>query len=166
MSSTRTIELRANGSSRAEEPDWQTSTAPTDTDTIFEASRLADADVPDGGYGWVVVTACSFLTFWFVGTTYSWGVIQDSLVEQQVASASTLAFVGSVAVACNAAFAILSGRLVRRFGARKIAMSGVTLMSSGQILSGFSQKSIGGLFVTAGFLMGLGVRYVHVPSSK
>ena len=96
----------------------------------------------------------------------SWGVIQDSLVEQKVAAASTLAFVGSVAVACNAAFAIVNARLVRALGARKVAMLGIMLMSIAQVLSGFSQKNIGGLFVTAGFMMGYGVRYVTVQPRK
>jgi hypothetical protein len=169
MSSTTTesrtsIELRSESSVQVEDPDWQTSTAARDTDTIVEASRIADASVPDGGYGWVIVAACSVVTFLFVGTTYSWGVIQDTLVEQKVAAASTLAFVGSLAVACNAAFAIVSGRLVRAFGARKVAILGISLMSLGQFLSGFSQTSIGGLFITAGLLMGCGVRYARAMS--
>ena len=44
----------------------------SDTADIFAASRLADSTVPEGGYGWVVIFACSVITFWFVGTTYSW----------------------------------------------------------------------------------------------
>lgn len=157
--SRTTIELRSDQSVSADNTDWQASTGPADPENIVEASRIADAAVPDGGYGWVIVAACSVITFWFVGTTYSWGVIQDALVADKLADASTLAFVGSVAMACNAAFAILSSRLVRLLGARKLAVIGIILMSMGQILSGFAQKSIGGLFVTAGFLMGYGLRY-------
>jgi hypothetical protein len=165
MSSTRTLsqapaELQSINLPEYQHQNWEASTIPADPDNIVEASRLADAAVPDGGYGWIVVSACSLLTFWFVGTTYSWGVIQDTLVEQKLASPSTLAFVGSVAVACNAAFAVVSSRLVRALGARKVAILGISSMSTGQILSGFSQKSVGGLFVTAGFTMGFGVRYV------
>lgn len=33
-------------------------------DEILESSRLADSTVPDGGYGWVVITGCSIITFW------------------------------------------------------------------------------------------------------
>ncbi|KPI40213.1 putative transporter MCH2 [Cyphellophora attinorum] len=145
MSSTVTltrssIELQARNDHEAtsNEPGWQASTQPTDPDNVFEASRIADAAVPDGGYGWVIVTASSVVCFWFVGTTYSWGVIQTALFNQKVASASTLAFVGSLAIACNAAFAIPNGRLTR---------------------------AIGGLFVCAGLMMGYGVSCCYMVVS-
>lgn len=37
-------------------------------------------------------------------------------------------------------------------------MLGVGLMGAGQILSSFSQDTIGALFVTAGLMMGYGIR--------
>jgi len=157
MSSTQTLELSEPINTLSQQ-DWNASATPASGDNIVEASRLADASVPEGGYGWVVVAACSLVTFWFVGTTYSWGVVQDALVQQRLSTPSTLAFVGSVAVASLAVFATINGRLVRAVGARKVAMLGIILMGLGQILSGFSVKTVGGLFVTAGFMMGYGVR--------
>ena len=145
-------------STATELPDWNASTSVPAVDTIVEASRLADESAPDGGYGWVIVAACSVMTFWFVGTTYSWGVIQDALVDSGLSKPSTLAFVGSLAVACNAAFAIVNARLVRAIGARKVAFLGIVLMGVGQILSGWVLKSVAGLFITAGCVMGYGVR--------
>lgn len=72
MSSTETltqtaIELRSypDREVNAAQPTWQASTQPADPDNVFEASRIADAAVPDGGYGWVIVAACSTLCFWF-----------------------------------------------------------------------------------------------------
>ena len=162
MTSTETItrssiELHSQRSIPHEESNWQASTEPADIDNIVEASRIADASVPDGGYGWVIVAACSLIAFWFIGTTYSWGVLQDALVQKHLGSASSLSFVGSLATACVAAFAIINGRLIRAVGARKMAFLGITLMAGGQILSGFAQHSIGALFVTAGLTMGYGV---------
>ena len=139
-------------------PNWNTSTYQPVADTIVEDSRIADESAPDGGYGWVIVAACSLLSFWFVGTTYSWGVLQAALVKSGLASASTLAFVGSLTVSCNASFAIVNARLIRAIGARNVAFLGVGLMGLGQILSGWALKSIGGLFVTEGLIMGYGVR--------
>ena len=127
-------------------------------DDLTRVSRLVDSTVPDGGYGWVVVACCFVLTFWFVGTTYSWGILQGALVKQHVASASTLAFVGSLTVACLAMFALVSGRMLRALGATRTALIGVTILSLGELLSGFSTRSIGGLFVCAGLVMGVGVR--------
>lgn len=34
------------------------------SDDVLEASRLADSEVPDGGYGWVVITGCAVLAWW------------------------------------------------------------------------------------------------------
>lgn len=33
-------------------------------DDVLVASRLADSTVPDGGYGWVMITGCSIMTWW------------------------------------------------------------------------------------------------------
>jgi hypothetical protein len=74
MASTTTVELQSfthNGSSRSvlvDEPP---------PDAVIAQSQLADATVPDGGYGWVIVTCCAIITWWFVGTTYCWGVIKE-----------------------------------------------------------------------------------------
>jgi hypothetical protein len=73
---------------------------PAHADTVIAESRLADAAAPDGGYGWVIIGACSVLTFWFVGTSYSWGVIQAALVEENLSSPASLSFVGSLTAAC------------------------------------------------------------------
>ncbi|KAJ7659855.1 major facilitator superfamily domain-containing protein [Mycena rosella] len=102
-----------------------------------------EAQVPDGGYGWVVVFACAVLTWWFVGTTYSWGIIQAALVKQGLSSASTLSFVGSSTVACISGLAIVNARVIRFW-----------------ILSGFATLNIGALFFTTGAITGIGTRFV------
>lgn len=153
------IELVKVPSSSAPVAEWEESTArPAATDAVVEASRLADAGAPDGGYGWTVVFACAIITFWFMGTTYSWGVIQDALVQEGLSTPSTLSFVGSTAIAGTAAFAVPNARLIRTIGARKTAFLGISVMGLAQFLSSFTMKSIGGLVFTAGVVMGYGVR--------
>jgi hypothetical protein len=132
---------------------------PANPDAIIRTSLLADAEAPDGGYGWVVVAACSVLTFWFVGTSYSWGVLQAALVEQHLSAPSTLAFVGSLTAACISLLALVNARMIRAMGARNAGLAGVALLGLGGILSGFSTGNVGGLFVTTGIIEGVGTRY-------
>ena len=130
---------------------------PSDQDSILQASRVSDSTVPDGGYGWAVVFGCSAMTFWFVGTTYSWGILQASLLQQNLSSASTLSFVGSVTAASISFLAIVNARVIRLLGARTTALLGMTLLALGEILAGFCTHNIGALFFTAGIIMGIGV---------
>ncbi|KAK7542689.1 major facilitator superfamily domain-containing protein [Phyllosticta citribraziliensis] len=146
-------------------PEWAATTAPPDPENVVEASRLADADVPDGGYGWVVVVAGAVLAWWFIGTSYCWGIIQDALVQQGVSTASTLAFVGSLTVACNAIFAPVSSRVLRWIGSRPTAFIGVSLLSGGQIISGFCTHSVPGLFVCTGVIMGAGISLCYIVAT-
>lgn len=140
-------------------------------------------DVPDGGYGWVVVAACSIMrcvssrfqvgghllhhfSYTIVldvrirsllfGELYSWGVTQAYLSRRNVASDSTLAFVGSTAIACVGGCAILSTHVIRHFGTRNAAILASTLMTLGQLLSSWSTKSLAGLFITNGLILGMG----------
>ncbi|CAG8235595.1 unnamed protein product [Penicillium salamii] len=136
----------------------ETTTAITSSsdDEVMQASRLADAEVPDGGYGWVVISACAVLTWWFIGTAYSWGIFQAALVREGLSSSSTLAFVGSLAAACISFFGILNARIIRKLGTVWSALVGIFLLGLGEVLSGFTTHNIGGLFMTAGVLMGAG----------
>jgi len=161
MNSTSTIELEGfqEASAQGSQDDFRPS------DNVIAQSQLADSNVPDGGYGWVIVSACAVLTFWFVGTTYCWGVIQTPLVQEGLASPSTLSFVGSLAVGLNAVFAITSSRLMQGIGAKWTAVLGIMLLSAGELFAGFATKSVGGLFATAGFTLGVGVSLCFVTVS-
>ncbi|KAI8954120.1 major facilitator superfamily transporter [Xylaria longipes] len=125
-------------------------------DPVLEASRLADSDVPEGGYGWVVVLSCAVLSWWTIGTSYAWGVIQGALVEAGLSSPATLSFVGALGPTLLAAVATLNSRIMRIIGVRYTGMLGVSLIGLAQILAGFAVKSVPGLFITNGVVLGLG----------
>lgn len=164
MSTTTTaIELQSP-ENVAEERQSRTTTAhpvtisASGTDEVMQESLLVDSQVPEGGYSWVVIFACAVITFWFVGTTYCWGVLQAALVEQGVSSPSTLAFVGSLTTGCISFLAVLNARVIRKLGARTTGLLGVFLLGLGEELSGFTTRNVGGLFTTVGVVMGVGVR--------
>lgn len=143
----------------ASPPEDPSTFPPSDPDTIITASLLADSLVPDGGLqSWLVILACSTLTFWFVGTTYSWGILQAALVKRNLSSPATVSFVGSLTCASISFLALVNARVIRRFGARKCAMAGVGLLGVGMGVSGWLTGTVGGLFFSVGGIMGVGAR--------
>ncbi|OJJ49590.1 hypothetical protein ASPZODRAFT_128079 [Penicilliopsis zonata CBS 506.65] len=134
-------------------------------DDVMQASLVADSEVPDGGYGWVVVCASAVLCFWFVGMNYCWGVFQAVLVQEGVSSASTLAFVGSLTTACISFMAMLNARIFRKLGPRRSGLLGICLFSLGQILASFTTDNVAGLLVTVGLIMGIGGSLLFMVSS-
>lgn len=130
----------------------------SDLEPVLQTSRLNDSTVPDGGYGWVVVSACAVTCWWWIGTPYSWGVMQSALVERDVSTPAVLAFVGSLAAALISAMALVNSVVLQKFGARKTAMMSMVLVSLSELLSSFTFQNITALFFTSGFMMGLGVR--------
>jgi hypothetical protein len=126
--------------------------------TRIVTAQSTDATFPDGGYGWIVVLSCSVIAFWFVGTSYSWGVIQKELVQEHIASASTLSFVGGLTPMCIAVFAILNARLLMSIGARWTGLLGVAFVGLGGVLASFAPRSLASLFVCVGVVEGIGCR--------
>ncbi|KAF6219007.1 hypothetical protein HO133_005551 [Letharia lupina] len=127
-----------------------------DRDNILHASQYADSTAPEGGYGWAVVFACFSISFWIVGTVYSWGVMQAALFKQGLSSPPTLSWIGSLDFACIAFLALVNARVIRLLGARGTALLGISMLALGEILSGFLTHNVGGLFVTAGVVSGIG----------
>ena len=91
-----------------------------------------------------------------VGISYSWGVVQTRLVQDHLGSDGVLSFVGSTAVALISVVAFINTRIIRWLGTRHAAFLAMILIALGQILSGWTTGSVGGLFVTNGLVMGLG----------
>lgn len=103
-------------------------------------------------------------SFFFAGSSYSFGIIQSQLVTEGLAPPSTLAFVGSLAVACLSIFAILNANLMRRFGSKWILCLGAVLAGMGELLASFCTKSLVGLFLCFGVMTGLGYSMIYMVS--
>jgi hypothetical protein len=137
-----------------------------DTISILEASRRADSNVPDGGYGWVIVGSCAVLAWWTVGTSYCWGIIQSALVEDGVSSPAKLSFVGSLALSFISTLALVNSRLTRLIGLKYLGIAAMILIGGGQVLSSFVVRDVKALFGTIGVMTGLGTRWVSTCSLK
>lgn len=166
MSTTQTerIELTENPG----EPNLNTLSSEENTHSNYgEMPSYTAESVPDGGYGWTVILACSVTTFIFNGWSGSWGVVQTALFQTypDQGSTSTLSFVGSLGIALCVALGLASVRLSQMIGARYSMLLGVLMMSFGILFSSFTVNHIGGLFVTAGISFGLGSSLAYTMSN-
>lgn len=120
----------------------------------METSFIADAEVPEGGKGWVVISGCAVVTWWFIETSYCWGVLQIELIKEGLPTPSTMLFVCSLATTCVSFLGMVNARVARILEAR---LAG--LLGPGEILSRFAIHDVGGFSATAGVVMGAGSRY-------
>lgn len=161
-------------------------TTPQDQHTDGEASTRQDPDVNDevegpasptvafpdvsqGQNSWVIVLSCAVLNFFFTGFSGSWGVLQAALLEADAGegpSASTFAWVGSLALALTVGFGLLWVRLLPILGARKGILLGELLFVTGVIASGFTTTHLDGLFATAGLLVGVGTSLLFTVTNS
>ncbi|KAH7060513.1 hypothetical protein B0J12DRAFT_649195 [Macrophomina phaseolina] len=132
---------------------WAQATAPTDPDNAVEASRLADASVSDDGYGWVVGSAATVLSWWFIGTVVLLGRSPER-------SGGPRRFLG-----LDPRLRRLIDRRVQRLlrccrllGSRSTALLGSSLLGLGYVFAGFCTHSVAGLFITASLIMDVGIR--------
>ena len=132
----------------------------TDHNDIVDMSQETNPITPEDGHRWTVIFACFLISFWSVGTVYSWGVVQAALLKNGLSSPSTLSWIGSLAFTCIALLAIINARVIALLDARLTAYIGLSLLSMGQILSGFLIEHVSGLFISAGIISGIGIRYV------
>ncbi|RYP18619.1 hypothetical protein DL765_003826 [Monosporascus sp. GIB2] len=166
-STTTAIELEQRRlTATHREPPNTSDRGSSDVDPVLQASQQADSEVPDGGYGWVVVMSCAILSWWVIGTSYSWGVIQGALVEGGLSTPATLSFVGSLGPTLLGGIAILNSRIMRAIGVRNTSLLGISLVGVAEILSSFTVKSLPGLFITEGALLGFGYGLCFIITSS
>ncbi|KAG0032706.1 hypothetical protein BGZ81_010214 [Podila clonocystis] len=120
----------------------------------------------DGGAkAWLVVLG-SFLihSFCFAPTETVFGIFE--LHYHDIfprATASSIAFVGTVGSAVTYLFGFVAGIVADRFGFRLTALFGTFLMTSSLVLSSFATQ-LWHLFLTQGILFGVGASLTYYPA--
>lgn len=173
MSATQTITARTSAAASLSESqlthdnDIQLSHFPHEQqfdDISLSGQRLGDAEAEspqpstpwDVKEGWLVVLGGSAIFFVFLGLVYSYGIVQLHLEQRGLAKVSTLSFIGSVSAAISPLTCTVTARIIKRFGYRTTALAGSVLLGLGEFTAGFSTKSVPAMFVTQGFLFGIG----------
>lgn len=142
--------------------------SPHTLDPLERPPSDAISAIPDGGYGWTVVTACAITLFWINGYTTAWGVLQTAILKSPSlhTNVRTITFVGSLYMACMVAFGIASIRVMRAFGIRATAVAATLAFGLGLVATSFTLEHLGGLFCVAGVLVGLATSLLYTATNS
>ncbi|CAM4535743.1 unnamed protein product [Lepidochelys olivacea] len=117
---------------------------------------------PDGGWGWVVVLAACTHALLVSGFHNAFGVYMISLLETFQSSRSRTAWIGSVSYGFIMIFGPISGKLLQKYGAIKVAIFGALVVMLGVVCSSYA-GDIRVLFLTHGILVGVGSSFASTP---
>ncbi|XP_030763164.1 monocarboxylate transporter 14-like isoform X2 [Sitophilus oryzae] len=120
-------------------------------------------DIPDGGWGWVVVFASTVLSMIADGVAFSFGLLYVEFLEEFGASNSATSWIGSLFMAVPLLTGPIMSGLVDKFGCRWMTIVGALISALGFIISS-NCYSLGIMYLTFGVLSGLGLGLIYVTA--
>lgn len=139
-----------------------------DNDSIFSSEDSEDdseskPNIPDGGWGWVVVLSSFIISMIADGISFSFGLLYIEFLDEFQASKSTTAWIGSLFIAVPLLSGPIMSALVDRYGCRSMTMLGGIVSTFGFILASIS-NSLEMMLITFGVIAGLGLGLVYVTA--
>lgn len=127
-----------------------------------EETALAEAtsakhqsEVPDGGYGWVVVVAVFFVHVFVLGNLYSFGVFYPVYIEEFNENSAAVAWVGSIGACLMVGLGVWTGKWSDYYGNERVCFVGGVFVGIGFLLASYATE-LWHLYVTQGILAGIG----------
>ncbi|NWS12090.1 MOT2 protein, partial [Pachyramphus minor] len=118
---------------------------------------------PDGGYGWVVVVSAFMVMGLTVAVLKTFGLFFVEIQQHFDGLASTTSWITSVTIAIFHLGAPVASSLCVRYTHRAVVITGGLLAFSGMAL-GFFGFNMVWMYVTTGFLQGLGISFSWTPA--
>ena len=112
-------------------------------------------EIPNGGYGWVVVFGAFWIHVFVLGNVYSFGVFLPVLAKAFNADIGTASWIGSIGFGMLAGVANFTGAWADRFGNSYVAFTGGLIIAVSYVLASLSTE-IWHLFITLGLMAGFG----------
>lgn len=136
-----------------------------DTDSICSSRPPPEQapQIPDGGWGWVVVAASFLIATVADGLAFSYGLLQQMFVVHFHASQAKASVIGSLFIAVPLIAGPIMSALVDRYGCKKMTMVGAVSSTVGFVAAAYS-NSIEVLYVTYGIIAGLGMGLLYVTA--
>lgn len=116
---------------------------------------VAHIEVPDGGYGWVVVIAVFFVHVFVLGNMYSFGVFYPTYIDAFDGDEAAVAWVGSVGACLMVGLGVWTGEWADRYGNERVVFVGAVFVGVGFLLASFATE-LWHLYLTQGVLAGIG----------
>ncbi|KAH9489032.1 hypothetical protein Btru_039673 [Bulinus truncatus] len=130
---------------------------------LLQEKKKTEVFIPDGGWGWVIVT-CSFLIHMFVvGTIYALSVLYVVWLDYFDSGKGVTSWIVSLAVAVMFGIGPVPGALSKRIGNRAVVIMGSVIMCFGFFISYFA-LNVYTLIVTVGIIAGFGAGCCYLPS--
>lgn len=144
------------------------SSTDTDADSIMSSGSKNRPlpEIPDGGYGWVVVFCSVVVSLIADGISFSFGLLYTEFLVYFGESKSTTAWIGSIFLAVPLLSGPVMSNLVDKYGCRVMTIIGGVLSGIGFVLAALSNSVIM-LYWTFGVIggLGLGIGYVTAVCS-
>lgn len=120
-------------------------------------------NIPDGGYGWVVVFASFLLQLIMDGVAFSFGLIYSVLLEYFQESKTKTAWISALFLSIPLLAGPVLSNLVDKYGCRTMTIIGGLVGSIGFALGAFC-NSVEMLLLTFGVISGLGIGIGYVTA--
>lgn len=133
---------------------------------ITDPRPAAPAPPPNGGYGWVCAACVGIINAHTWGLNSSYGVFLAHYLANDIfpgATALEYAFVGSLSFSMALLVSPLATIGVRELGTKPTMLLGVVLEAASLVCASFATE-MWQLFLTQGFLFGVGMGFLFVPS--
>lgn len=135
-----------------------------DTDSICSSKPALEApQIPDGGWGWVVVAASFLIATVADGLAFSYGLIHAKFVIFFESSEAKTSLIGSLFISVPLIAGPIMSALVDRYGCRSMTIVGGIASTIGFVAASFS-NSVEVLYVTYGIMAGLGTGLLYVTA--
>lgn len=136
-----------------------------DTDSICSSKHSADQppEIPDGGWGWVVVAASFLIATVADGLAFSYGLMHNEFVGFFKKSEAKTSLIGSLFISVPLIAGPIMSALVDRYGCRSMTIVGGVAATVGFVAAAFCD-SVETLYVTYGIIAGLGMGLLYVTA--
>ncbi|XP_026499024.2 uncharacterized protein LOC113402887 [Vanessa tameamea] len=137
----------------------------SDADSICSSKPSPEQgpQIPDGGWGWVVVAASFLIATVADGLAFSYGLLQIKFVDYFEASEAKTSLIGSLFISVPLIAGPIMSALVDRYGCKKMTIVGGVSSTIGFVAASYS-NSVETLYITYGLIAGLGMGLLYVTA--